>query len=146
MDPNLLFIHSWISLNIDLLFPLGWGIYISSYHAVVPYVHILCTAVYILVGSHWHTLGHEHAPGGYEVTFQVNPLIHSISLMLWFGTECKLDTLVLIWLRPAGISRCELHTTRESFNNFKTWMKTILEIAKMIGWTVMKFIEYHRQH
>lgn len=90
------FLRTWISLLWAFErecwhFPLGWEAYI--YLPVVPHVHILSsarsTSNFYAGGIHWHCERHECVPGGYEVTFYFNPLIHLLSLMFWCNTECK---------------------------------------------------------
>lgn len=39
------------------------------------YMHFEC--------NYWHPVGCECAPGGYEITFQLNLLMHLASLMFW---------------------------------------------------------------
>lgn len=82
-----------INSHSEIIFSRGFeavtcGTHISSFHTIVPRAPILSldesTTCLHFRGSHWHLLRHKSAPGGYKVTFQVNPV-----LMRQCDTECK---------------------------------------------------------
>lgn len=85
---------SYKNMRLFLFSPLRWVTCITSCTSVVPHVQILNTAgltTFLPVGyCYWHTWRYNSAPGGYEVTFQANPLMYLASLMPWCDTECKI--------------------------------------------------------
>lgn len=90
-----------LSSNVDLPLVSIWETADNSrlggkliYLPIALHVHILTsarsTSNLYAGGINWHRGRHERVPGGYEVTFYFNPLIHLLSLMFWCNTGCKL--------------------------------------------------------
>lgn len=85
------------------------GTYISSWHPVIPHVHILSAAepITCFYGRDCqYPVKHKSALMSHEVTFQMNPLIHLTPLMFLCNTEyllCYLLGWTQVYHRPTSL-------------------------------------------
>lgn len=147
---NWLLIHFWtflinisvrmwgLSLKIDLLLTRIWEIlcfsplvsdaYITSFHLIVPCMHILSTTGCLNTEvNHWHTARCKSTPDVYEITSRINLLMHLVPLMLLWDTKGKVNfnisesDLSTYWSHQS--SSLALNLTRASgiFWHGRTW-------------------------
>lgn len=102
-DSLFLFSLMWVFIYL----PVTW--FVQHVHIRSSEISSFFICLWKLVGSYSHTVRCESAPGGSEVIFQVNLLMHLASLMVWCDTDYKIYWYILLCYYDWKIQAKYLH-------------------------------------